>query len=451
MCYRDTHIFGRSIGALVIIAYKFLFSLLLILVSVIQPLNVFAFENANDVRIDSDRQFDYQGYSIQRFPISTFSYQIVPGTQAMRDAGILLVVALDNEVHDYHPLFILRAGESSLESTGFFVYLDSIGTYSPVGNTTIFCRSSVCYGSGADVVFFDNNRIVVERDGNWYLYDPLSGASELWFTPPSPDPINTENCLEIRDSVCYVLEPYSGTKQPASATSSYYVSVLNGSLLFSSGMRLYDPEHFVGHWVAAPGVDEVVYENPGFVYANNTWVNLDSRTIPQHPDFLNATSVLPGGAVVGQINEGVYVFQNNRLTRLGYSYRSLMEGYGLVRPAWPTSAMAFGDNGVAWIGTNGALYVATLDLSKLPATLIQDIPTNVPFRFQSQPTVYIKLSNKDWFLTSRRFDTAAEYQSEFSDPTFSKVVVVSDNPYDADGWLTNTWTWSCSTEPENCK
>lgn len=145
-------------------------------------------------------------------------------------------------------------------------------------------------------------------------------------------------------------------------------------------------------------------------------------------DFIG-TDTFKNGAVVGQIEEGVYLKYKNLFTKLGFTSGTYSDSYGY--PNFQTDTfvpMAFGANSVAWIGVDRALYIATVDFSKLKPTGIIDAPVRRPFKSTSSPTIYYN----DGFpeVDTIKFMTSTAYKTALQDKTFSKVITLPDNATD---------------------
>ena len=141
------------------------------------------------------------------------------------------------------------------------------------------------------------------------------------------------------------------------------------------------------------------------------------------PKYFYPTGTLSGGYTIGQVGSGVYVYNDENLTKIGYTAYGLRRTYGAAAGA-PVAPLAFGERSVSWIGKNGILYVAHVSES-MPHTGILDAPTDVPFRTQSDPTVYLEPAKIH--ARSETFETANEYIERFDDPNFENVIWIPDN------------------------
>jgi hypothetical protein len=265
-----------------------------------------------------------------------------------------------------------------------------------------------CYGCGTSggqndrpVVREADNRMIVKNDAGWYLFDPITMASEQILSPQDLPAGNYND---------YTLNVLADDKIVAEENTPY---------VSSRGEDV--PSYLlINATNASDVVLERVYDNPEEVEFIPNAVNHNLQT----PDYLHPTGELAGGIVVGQIGTGIYAYNNDTLTKIGYSDRSLRGTYQAVSFTEKT-ALPFGNNTVGWIGEDDALYIAELT-GTTPHTGALNIPTDAPFRTHSDSTVFFEPSSPS-MAPLRVFETAGEYIERFDDPNFEKVLWIPDD------------------------
>ncbi len=376
-----------------------------VLVVVVVGIGIFSFATAKIaetlsvgplLRSVATKQWNYDGYSVKRFLSSDVQRDALvqlEGTEAIRDNGVLAFSSLEDA-----RLYVLREGSDAVEITAFTL---------PQTWTCYGCSTS----SGLNLypmAYMVGESIVGQMDGKWYLYNPETSLATLWF-----DPIQ------------------AGMEERSDWTA---FSVNDQLYVYSPEERSADNVDDVLYWISTPNVAEKLWQLPsGVDMAMGKYARITHSYAHPISEYVAVTDTFANGALVGQIDDGIYVQRGASLTRLGYA-RYTLDAYVGLLSYMPHAPLQFGEKSVAWIGTDNALYVAEVNFVKLQTTGVQDVPSYTPFRTASNATVYVDPENPDGI---KKYMTASAYIRDYNDPTFSRVIVIPDSAVDTYDHLEN--------------
>ena len=373
---------------------KSLLSLLAALLLFVGATSTFSVKASSDVIFgdlgstsSSSKTWTYDGYTVRRYDIgyegSNYPVQL-EGTDVLREKGIFLF----SNLKDYR-LFYMWDGQDQVTETSFAL---------PTERTCFGCATSLSTFV-YPVAHLIDERVVVMHGNDIYLYDVEDSSAELWFD------------AEEVGLDAYDWEPFT----------------YNGQLYVASYLEQRDNGSGV-YWVPKPNAVERHSETPGDLsYSVNGMSPSYTEYEYDTPTYLKGTSAFGNGDIVGQINHGVYLYQQQGselvLSRIGYTAHSVGASYAGILSFTPSVALTFGNQSIAWIGSDHALYVATIT-GYVKETGVQDIPAYTPFRTESVSTVYYDPANPGGYYV---FMNADAYINYFDDPTFSKVVTIPDS------------------------
>lgn len=338
--------------------------------------------------IDADKSWSYTGYQIDRYSTENEDgyYFQLEGTDKIREQGVLVISDLEDR------LMILRAGESEIEVTPFTL---------PNLRTCYGCFTSLRQSS-YPMAYLVDDRIVVTMDGKWYLLDAVTMESELWFDPEVLNMTGIYTMVTFNDQV--------------------YVHPTTG------GYDIVDDLY----WVYQPNTLEQIYEVPEGMNIHESRLNVGHNEAPQDvtPAYFMATDDVANGALIGQVGNGVYVMNDDQLTKIGYA-GSTLYGYVWTMNYTPYAPLAFGES-VAWVGSDRSLYVAKIDYSKLISTGLRDLPAKTPYKMVSNSAVFYDAVNPDPINV---YMSATAYIHANQDSTFAKVITIADDIYSVESLI----------------
>ncbi|MCG2687363.1 hypothetical protein L6260_00985, partial [Candidatus Parcubacteria bacterium] len=293
-------------------------------------------------------------------------------------------------------LYIFNSFSQSLQATGYTL---------PFAMRCYGCATSLSSGAYPMAEILDNGSIVVQKDDDWFLFDPLTFTAKQILMPNVGDSmilfVGSDNQLHV----------YTGV---ASSDNGLYT------------------EWSVFYIVSAKNTPlEVDYDSK--VIGQNIYNSFINDPHDPHATFEDSTKndSFPFMDVYGQVNEysigtigaGVYVADEYSLSKIGFTSSSYTD-----RP------ILINDSQVVWIGQDDNLYIADVDYGVLASTGVQDVPGgNLPFRTMSDSTVYFV----KFYQTLNRFDCAQDYYDYTFltygqvDISFSRVVFISDDAFKA--------------------
>ena len=336
------------------------------------------------------------GYSSARFtvPFDGAEPEQVYGTEGFREDGYLVL----SNTTDYRFAYLERYGKKLITTPYTVSKMD----------TAWGCYTSLCT-SPAPAVYSVNGNALVSQDGDWYLYDLTNKTKELWFdaaTAGLPTDVSYK-AIATNDQV-YVYSMSYDTTTTITTPIIYWIPKQN------KAERIYEIP--AGFEKAGYGYSKEVLQPTG----------MNAIGLSESLGMLVTDYIGDNQAVVGQIGNGVYVEKSGVYTKLG-STETEPTSYSGILPFWKTVPLAVGNN-VVWIGADGTLNIAYLDVNAagLTPTGIQDVPRYVPFSEMSDSTVYQEngKSYVDTQLTA--YKNAEEYITANNDPTFSKVIWIND-------------------------
>jgi hypothetical protein len=398
---------------------KRILTFMLLAVVIMLPADMSA-QQTNHTTINPEKTWEYEGYDVTKFDTGErYEYfEHLRNTEEFRAMGVLPFAGRIPD-RDRFELLILREDDNSVIATGYYLV------------TSISYRSTPHPYSSQ---YYDD-KIVVKRDSAWYLYDPTTlEATEILSKKDIPDrtydgPINQQ--FEGLD-----------TRHRKYGFNNYNVVVIGNKLYATSKPTVYPgplydrtPKYLLVNVDNTKPIQlEPFYGSSGPANPNKESNEKRDEHV-QAPPYFYPTDKSAAG-LVGQIGAGVYVKQSGKLTKIGYtkrapSYKS--DSYTRTNQ----SPITFAGDKVVWMGVDGAMYVATINSSALKHTGVQDVPTNTPFRTETNPTVYFKPPESRHYFRGTtlynepkafvRYENKDAYMRDHDDPNFEKVLWIPEN------------------------
>lgn len=320
-------------------------------------------------------------FTVQRFAISDTPLRHALGGTELRRLGFL---PLTNTAND---LYLFNVRTNRLYDTDYAL------------PTVRWCNG--CYTSGSmsevGVITIKDEQLVVQRNQDTYLLNPVTLKAERWFEATAHD-------QELR------------WYTPLAHNDQLYLVHPNGTNV-GTPQRIDQPNDLTPVLSVTMDLD---MGNPG-VPSPYPGLQLTDMEGDMYPTY------------VGQVGSGVYFkHAGSGLHRLGYTgttTRSLDSNVTLQEPRLLDRLH------VAWIGADDALYVAaigTFNVNRVSG--MQDIPRGVPFKAVSSPEVYYY----DLWQTNfgggnpavYNFENEADYYEAMNTTHFRQVVTLPDSVVD---------------------
>lgn len=349
---------------------------------------VFAFDKTT---ITPTAHWEYEGYVVDQY-FGVPGLQIVNYSEPWREHGILPLS--DNAGN----LWIFNNREQTLTSTPYqLAYRTAYPGY----------RNSSRNGLTARVLEVDK-KILVMNDGSLFLFDPINGDVEQLLDKDATDLYVVENQVYWGGGATRVVNE-----------QIYFTSVVDGEYKY--------------FWLQDVNTVEEIYELPisdMLFDRNELAIGIPaSEYLLKNAPHIALTDTLGAEHFVGQVNGGIYIANEaGDLTKIGYTDQDIVraenEDHYYIDSKSQKSPRTVGDSSVAWIGEDRALYVATIDLDNLAPTGLQDIPTGMPFRSESDSAVYFRYT--DGVFGVRKFISKNDYVAATGDESFEYVVTIPD-------------------------